>query len=194
MKTAIIIHGMPDKEEYYNEDKYLNTERSSPSNCHWLPWLQRQLLLKDIVAQTPEMPIPYNPDYNLWKEIFERFYINEETILVGHSCGGGFIIRYLSENNIKVGKVVLVAPWIDINKILDTGMFDFEIDENIVSKTKGITIFSSTDDVEEVQKSIEVVKEKIKGIKVLNFENYGHFCLSDMKTEKFPELLEEILI
>src|SRR3989344_7820689 len=115
MKTAIIIHGMPDREEYYD------VGRPASSNCHWFPWIQKQLLLKDIVAQTPEMPVPYNPEYNAWKKVFEGFYPDEETILIGHSCGAGFIVRYLSENNIKVGKVVLVAPWIDPNKKLDTG-------------------------------------------------------------------------
>ncbi|MCX6755079.1 MAG: alpha/beta hydrolase [Candidatus Nomurabacteria bacterium] len=186
MKTAVIIHGLPEKEEFYS------LTRPASSNCHWLPWIQKQLLLKDILAQTPEMPVAYNPEYNAWKEMLERFPLDEETILIGHSCGGGFIVRYLSENNVKVGKVVLVAPWIDPDKFLKTGMFDFNIDENIVSKTKGVTIFSSTDDMQEVQDSIKTLKEKIKGIKVVEFEKKGHFSYSDIGLE-FPELLTEAI-
>lgn len=178
---------MPKKESYYNP------EFPSSSNAHWLPWLQRQLIVRDILAQTPEMPVPYNPEYKAWKEMFERFTLNEETILVGHSCGGGMILRYLSEENVKVGKVVLVAPWIDIEKSLNTGMFDFKLDENLVSKTQGVTLFESTDDDEEVQNSIGVIKSQLKELKTVTFENYGHFCLSDMKKEKFPELLEKCL-
>ena len=185
MKTAIIIHGMPSKKEYYKE------KNPAPSNSHWFPWIQKELLLKDILAQTPEMPVPYNPEYNAWKEMFERFLLNEETILIGHSCGAGFIVRYLSENNVKVGKVALVAPWIDPEKSLDTGMFSFEIDENIVSKTKGITIFSSTNDMKEVQDTVEILKNKIKDIKIVEFQNKGHFCFDDMGTVEFPELLEQ---
>lgn len=176
---------MPDKEEYYD------IKRPASSNCHWIPWIQKKLLLKDILAQTPEMPVPYNPEYNAWKDMFERFPLNEETILIGHSCGGGFIVRYLSENNIKVGKVVLVAPWIDPEKSLDTGMFDFKVDENIVSKTNGITIFSSTNDMKEVQDSVEILKNKVKDIKIIEFQNKGHFCFDDMGTVEFPELLEQ---
>jgi predicted alpha/beta hydrolase family esterase len=187
MKTAIIIHGMPGKESHYNP------EFPSGSNAHWLPWLQRQLIVKDILAQTPEMPVPYNPEYKAWKEMFERFTLNEETILVGHSCGGGMILRYLSEENVKVGKVVLVAPWIDLENLLDTGMFDFEINSNVVLKTKGITLFSSTDDDLVVKQSIDKIIKDVKDIKVVEFQNYGHFCLNDMKTEEFPELLEECL-
>lgn len=185
MKTAIIIHGMPTKEEYYD------VKRPASSNCHWLPWIQKQLLLKDVVAQALEMPVPYNPEYQAWKKMFERFPIDEETILIGHSCGGGFIVRYLSENDVKVGKVVLVAPWIDPDRSLDTGMFDFTIDENLVKKTAGVTVFSSTNDMQEVQESVERIKEKVKGVKIVEFKDAGHFCLSDMGTDAFPELLKE---
>lgn len=129
MKTAIILHGMPEQNEYYDP------QRPASSNCHWLPWIQKQLLLMNVVAQTPEMPVPFNPEYSAWKIMFERFSLDENTFLIGHSCGAGFIVRYLSENTVKVGKVVLVAPWIDPDHYLDTGMFDFKIDENIVQRT-----------------------------------------------------------
>jgi predicted alpha/beta hydrolase family esterase len=189
MKTAIIIHGMSDdKEEYFEMLESINKE-----GWHWLLWLKDELVKKNITSEVPIMPEAYNPEYNAWKEIFDRLPLNEETILVGHSCGGGFIVRYLSENDVKVGKVVLVAPWIDPDKYLKTGMFDFNIDENIVAKTKGITIFSSTDDMQEVQDSVEILKNKIKNIKIVEFQNYEHFCYGDMKTHEFPELLEEVI-
>ncbi len=187
MKTAIIVHGSTDKEEC------IDLQYPSLSNSHWFPWLQKQLTAKNILTQTPEMPVPYNPEYNKWKEVLEYFPLNEDTILIGHSCGGGFIVRYLSENNIKIGKVILVAPWIDPDKELQTGMFDFNIDENIVSKTKGITIFSSTNDMQTVQDSIKILKEKIKDLKIVEFKNKGHFISKHMGTDKFPELLTEAI-
>lgn len=107
MKNAILIHGWPGKEEYFDPNI------PSPSNSHWFPWVQHQLLLKKIEAQTPEMPKAYEPNYEAWKEMFERFEINENSILIGHSCGGGFLTRWLSENDVRVGKVALVAPWLD---------------------------------------------------------------------------------
>lgn len=187
MRTAIIIHGMPTEEEYNDPN------RPASSNCHWLPWIQRQLILKGVLAQTPEMPVPYNPEYLAWKEMFEQFPLNEETILIGHSCGAGFIVRYLSENNVKVGKVVLVAPWLDPDAFLSTGMFDFSIDPEIVSKTKGISLICSIDDMDEVVKSVEKIKKEVKNIEVREFHDKGHFCYSDLGTEEFPELLDEAL-
>ena len=104
MKTAVILHGKPSKEGYFD------MTRQSQSNSHWLPWLKQQLIVNGILAQTPELPEPYDPDYKKWKAVFEQFKIDGETILVGHSRGGGFLVRWLSEHKIKVGKVALVAP------------------------------------------------------------------------------------
>lgn len=187
MKNAIIIHGYNDKSEFEDAD------RPAASNDHWIPWIQKQLLLNGIEAQTPEMPGFYKPDYEKWKDMLERFSPDENTILVGHSCGGGFLARWLSENKVKVNKVILVAPWLDPDKMIDPSFFDFKIDPNIVSKTAGLTMMYSTDDYPDVVKSVEILKSKLKNIKLTEFSNKGHFVLDSLKTEKFPELLAEIL-
>jgi len=187
MKTAIIIHGYNDKSEY------LDTSRPSPSNDHFIPWIQKQLLLKGIETQTPEMPGFYEPNYEKWKEMLERFTPDENTILVGHSCGGGFLVRWLSENNVKVGKVVLAAPWLDTEKVIDPEFFKFEIDSSIASKTESLTVMYSTDDHPEVLESIEMLKEKLENVSFQEFSSKGHFTLNSLKTEKFPELLEHLI-
>lgn len=192
MKTAILIHGRPDKEEYY-DPKY-----PSPSNSHWLPWLTKQLMVNNIFTVALEIPQPWQPRYDIWKKELERFDITPETILVGHSCGGGFLVRWLSENKEKrVDKVALVAPWLnpDNNPVLDTAdFFDFQIDSDLVTRTNGITMFNSDNDSESIQKSVKILRDKIKNHKYTEFHGYGHFCYEDLKTDKFPELLEEILV
>ncbi len=187
MKTAIIIHG------YNNKSEYQDTTRPSPSNDHWLPWIQRQLLLKGIEAQTPEMPGFFEPNYKKWKKMLERFDLNEDTILVGHSCGGGFLVRWLSEKSVKVGKVVLVAPWLDPEHMIDENFFKFEIDTNLVSKTENFTVMYSTDDYPDVLESVEMLRSKLKDAKFQEFQGKGHFVLGSMKTEEFPELLQNLL-
>ncbi len=184
MKTAIIIHGYNDKSEYLDET------HPSPSNDHWIPWLQKELLVKGIETQTPEMPGFYEPNYEKWKEMLERFQPDEDTILIGHSCGGGFLVRWLSENKQKVGRVVLVAPWLDPEKNIDPEFFNFEIDSNIASRTSQLDILYSTDDHSQIIESINVLKEKLRDAVFKEFTNKGHFVLSSLKSEKFPELLE----
>lgn len=186
MKTAIIIHGYPGREEYFDP------KVASPSNSHWLPWIQKQLLLKGILAQTPEMPEAFEPNYEKLKWMFEQFEINEETILIGHSCGGGFLVRWLSENNVKVGQVILVAPWLDLEHVIGD-FLNFKIDSNIVSKTAGIKIMYSSDDQHDIIESIKLLKSELKEADFQELTGKGHFVLDSMHTEKFPELLENII-
>ncbi len=187
MSSAIIIHGYNDKSEF------MDTSRPSASNDHWLPWLQKQLLLNGIETQTPEMPGFYEPNYEKWKNLLNKFNPNENTILVGHSCGGGFLVRWLSESNVKVGKVILVAPWLDPDHHIDPEFFKFEINQNISGKTGSLTIMYSTDDDPEIIKSIEQIKSTTKNIQYQEFHDKGHFVLGSLKSEKFPELLSLIL-
>jgi predicted alpha/beta hydrolase family esterase len=186
MKTAMILHGMP------SEKSYLDSNREAQSNSHWLPWIQQQLLTKGILAQTPELPNPFKPVYEDWKSIFERHEINENTLLVGHSCGAGFLVRWLSENDVRVGKVVLVAPWMDPHHELD-GFFEFNIDPHAIERTKGVDVFISEDDDEEMHTAVNQIKEAWPAAVVHSLKDKGHFTLRDMGTREFPELREVLL-
>ena len=187
MKNAIIIHGMPSKEEYFNPANL------SPSHNHWFSWLQRQLLLKGILAQTPEMPEPYEAHYDEWSAVLKQFHIDKDTMLIGHSLGGGFLVRWLSENDASVGRVVLVAPWLDPNKRLKTSFFDFSLDKNVAKKTKDITVFISDDDDQDELTSTEILKKNVQGLAVKKFSGKGHFILQHMGTQEFPELRDFLL-
>lgn len=191
MKNAILVPGRPDQDEYYDPQYPTN------SNNHWFPWLSKQLQINDVFAVAIEPPKPWQPRYDVWKKEFERFDITPETTLVGHSCGGGFLVRWLSENKDKtVGKVVLVAPWLnpENNPVSDTAdFFKFEIDPSLVSRTTGVTIFNSDNDQETIHKSVQIIRGKVDNITYKEFHEYGHFCLGDMGTDNFPELVDELI-
>jgi len=190
MKRAILVHGWASKGEFYNV-KY-----PTASNSHWFPWLTKQLMIRDVHTVAPEMPNGYYPEYSVWKREFERFDIDENTLLVGHSCGSGFLVRWLGEYSGRVGKVVLVAPWmgIDPGDDFDTSFFDFEIDTNLAQKTAGLTIINSSDDSESIQESTELLRKEINNIKYVELEGKGHFTLKSLGTEELPELLEELTV
>lgn len=189
MRNAIILHGGPSKKKYYDPNA------PSESNAHWIPWLQGQLLKNEISTATPEVPHSFDRHWPTWEKEVKRFDITKETILVGHSTGAGFFVKYLSIHpEITVGKVVLVAPWLDPDREHTKNFFDdFEIDSNLESRTKGVTVFYSDDDQKSVLKTVDIIREKIKGVVYKEFHNYGHFCIEDMKTTEFPELLQTIL-
>lgn len=186
MTQVIIIHGMPSKEEY------LDPNFPSASNAHWFPWLQKQLTMNGILAQTPEMPEPYDPDYKKWCEVFEQFKLESDTVLIGHSCGGGFLVRWLSENNVKVGKVILVAPWIDPNNDRGERMFSNMDIKDISEQADKIELFISLDDDQEELDTKDILRNKISKLNIREFTDKGHFITDHMKTNEFPELLEVI--
>ena len=78
---------------------------------HWLPWVKRELVARGIKTEAPLMPTPWDPDYEKFKREFEKYEVTERTVLIGHSCGGGFLVRWLSENDIRVGKVIKVEDF-----------------------------------------------------------------------------------
>lgn len=182
MKQVIIIHGSPDEEEYHG------SEWPSPSNGFWIPWIQKELSRKDILSQALEFPKPYNPTYLDWVNVFEQLKINNETILIGHSSGAGFLLRYFSEHtDVMPNKIILVGPWIDPEK--DFGNFlEFKIDQNLTNKTE-VHSFMSSDDEEQLS-SFKIIEEELPNAVYHKFTNRGHFTRGN---EIFPELLEIIL-
>ncbi len=188
MKNAIILHGLAGKDEYYDE-RYPNG-----SNSHWLPWLQKHLMINEVKADTPEVPRPFEFNYESWVSEVERFETTSQTTLVGHSMGGGFWIRYLTEHpEVIVDRVILVAPWVNVNHEEDTDFFDFEIDPAIAEQANKFVIFASDNDSLEVQNSIAFLRNTLQMAILKDFHNYGHFTLKHMGTPVFPELLDACL-
>ncbi len=178
MKHTILIHGMPYKHEFYD------VKIPSPSNSHWFPWIQKQLSLRDEVAQTLEMPRAFDPLYKDWVAVIENFKIDGETTLIGHSCGGGFLLKYLSEHaELRPQKVVLVAPWLDPEKEILNPFFDFTIDPTLTDRTD-LHIFISSDDFAGCLASFEIIRKALPNAHWHEFTDREHFC-----TPEFPELL-----
>ena len=185
MKNVYILHGCCDRAEF--ED----TSIPSGSNFHWIPWLQKQLIVKGYNCQTPEMPTPYKPDYRIWKEIFKTFPLDADTILVAHSCGCGFILRYLSENPQPIKKLVFVAPYMLDKQNWFGSFLDFKINPALFDPVTEVHVFYSEDEhVRGVRETAALISDIHHAVQYHHFENHGHFCIEDMGTHAFPELLE----
>lgn len=187
-RNAIIIHGKPKKAEYYSADY------PSASNFHWIPWLQNQLQINDINTQTPEIPEAHYPQYHIWEAELDRYEVGPQTTLVGHSCGGGFILRWLSENkDIKVDKVILVAPWLDPERETDPYFFDFDIQPDLLMRVNNMTVFYSDNDKATIDESVDQIRDALPDIHYRIFHGYGHFTKNSMESIEFTELRDAIL-
>lgn len=186
MKNALLIHGMPDEAEHRDPNV------GAQSNLHWTPWVQRQLILKGYLAQALEFPRPYDPVYEEWLEVVKNFSVSEDSVLIGHSGGAGFILRWIAESKQKVGHIILVAPWVDPEKELTTGFFDFQIDAEIKDYAEKISIIYSKDDDQQILDSVKIITEAVQISETKAYEDKGHFTESSMGSKEFPELLELI--
>jgi uncharacterized protein len=187
-RTVYIVHGCPSKIE-----KSMNPETRTYDK-HWMPWLKKELIKKEVRVETPLMPNPWVPDYNSYKAKFEEYEIGENDILVGHSCGSAFLVRWLGDTKKKIHKLILVAPWtvIEDNDKLRKHLYIYDIDESTKERVDEIVIFTSNNEEEGGKESARIFNKALGG-KVIELKNRGHYTIGDMGTEEFPELLENIL-
>ena len=184
--NCIIIHGCPSRNE--------NDPKKRTYDKHWIPWIKKELYLQGIKTDTPIMPKPWEPDYNAFKNEFEKNKITENTILIGHSCGCAFLVRWLGETKQKINKLILVAPWKipDKDDKFRKAFYEYPTDKAIKSRVKEIIMFTADDEEDNGKKSLKIFHEALGG-KVIELKGRGHYTMGDMGTEEFPELLKEVI-
>ena len=185
--NVVIVHGCNDSEEEGKESPREN-ER------HWKPWLKKELESRGIEVSNELYPRDWGANYEDWKKVFEKNEIGEGTVLIGHSCGGAFLVRWLSGTNRKVKKLILVAPAKRLPgmKQKHLAFYTFEPNENVKNNVGEIVIFVSDNESSGIKRAVELYEKEL-GAKVIVLKNHGHFTLEDMGTKEFPELLKEVL-
>lgn len=187
MKNAIILHGI------YDEEDYFSNEKLSPSNMHWTPWLQKKLLVKGYNCQTPEVFNSYQANYSDWLNAVKIHTINEETVIIAHSAGSGFFLKYLSEDKtLRAKKLILVAPFIDPFKIFND-FLQTNLDKDLNNRIQEIHIFFAKNEyIEGIRETVKILRDLYPNIYYHEFDEGGHFSHEDMGTIEFPKLLEVI--
>ncbi len=140
-----------------------------------------------------QMPNALNADYTAWSIWFEKIvpFLRDEVILVGHSLGGGFLLRYLTENKlpVTVEQLHLVAPCID--NLDCPGVGDFKISitswSDFLSAINAVHLWHSKDDDLVPIHHSERFVQKYPPTQTHYFTDRGHFLQPE-----FPELLDVI--
>ena len=102
-KQIIFIRGGESFEKEEDFYKYISKIELDPyeNKKNWRDWIIWALSeTHDVLV--PTMPAKQNSDYTAWKIWFERhfdFIYDKNPILIGHSLGATFLLKYLSENN-----------------------------------------------------------------------------------------------
>ena len=196
-KQVVIIHG---GDTFENHEDYLRFLKDFEirdleyfrDGKNWKGNLS-SALGDDYEVLAPQMPSKINAKYAEWEVWFDKRVplLNPEVILVGHSLGGIFLIKYLSENNISnnIKSLHLVAAPYDAEGTNDA-MADFIITndlKNVEKQVSNIFFYQSMDDVVVPPLNVEKYRALLPGAKIHIFEDRGHF-----RQEEFPELLENI--
>lgn len=182
MKTAFIFHGT----EGYPEE-------------NWFPWMKEKLKEKGYEVFVPQFPSPpvVPSKISEWFEVLKTFeqYIDQDSILIGHSLGGKFLLRVLEKLESPIKTACFVGTPIGIQPIAnnerDNAFTENNFDwENIKNKAQHFIVFQSDNDP---YVGLENGKELAKnlGVELSFIPNAGHFNKPAGYT-KFPELLEKI--
>ena len=114
-KQVVVIHGgsaFDSYEDYFSYLKNYKLDFEKLKRKGWKENLTRDLGV-DFEVITPKMPNSLNAKYIEWKIWFEKLipFLEKEAVLVGHSLGGTFLAKYLSENKFpkKIPGTFLVA-------------------------------------------------------------------------------------
>jgi len=194
-KQIILIHGgqtYDSYEEYISslQVKVLDFERAQQK--FWKDTFAERLG-SDYEVIAPRMPNGHNAKYLEWKIWFDKYvpYLQDGAVLVGHSLGGIFLAKYLSENTFPCGisaTILLAAPH-DAEDLEDS-LADFVLPDSLAlfEKQGGkIHLFQSKDDPVVRYEDVVAYKAQLSSASVIVFENHGHFNI-----EEFPELVELI--
>ncbi len=195
MKQIIYIHwwtSFPNNDAFCEALKSWNYKPFT-QKIQWVDWLAEQTKWEFEVFH-PAMPNKYNANYKAWKIWFEKifpFLNDEDTILIGHSLGGMFMMKYLTEEWFpkQISKLYLISS-VSNNKI--EYLWDFEVDLKKISilqdLSKKIVIYHSTDDSEVPYTNSLEIHANLPKAELIPFSDRGHF-----RQREFPELLENIV-
>jgi predicted alpha/beta hydrolase family esterase len=195
-QQVVIVHGGTSFKKYGDFIRFLKIEELTIAKLKprkgWKLSLESRLGGAYEVLQ-PRMPNPNNAKYEEWKLWFEKLspLLRNGVILVGHSLGGLFLAKYLSENKFPkkiAGLVLIAAPFSRADENVRPSDFAklFSL-EKINSQTRKIILFHSKDDPLVPVKEVERYKAALPSAKALIFSRKGHFG-----QEQFPELTREI--
>ena len=193
---VIIIHG---GETFDTYDAYLQTVSTwkfealdDLESTSWKKVLGQQLP-PGFRVFLPEMPNKYNAKYREWEMWFDKIapLLRKETILVGHSLGGIFWIKYLATHDVSISvlKTILISAPFDTS---DVGtLADFELEDINVERARlnigELHIFHSEDDMVVPYAHSQKYVEMFGSVCLHTLTNRGHF-----NREDFPELVQEI--
>lgn len=165
---------------------------------NWFPWLKREVESKAIKVTIPQFPTPEEQSLEKWLKILHDYQdqITPDSILIGHSLGGAFLLRLLEKLEHKIKAAIFVATPIGVEPIknydadklfLDGFTFNWP---KIKDQTGTFIIYHSDNDPYVSLGNGQKLAKNL-GINLTFIPNAGHFNKNAGYTA-FPELLKQV--
>ena len=165
MTNIFIIHGA-----------YGNPEEN------WFPWLKSELEKLDCRVFVPKFPTPDNQSLENWNKVFYDYkqYLNENSIVVGHSLGPAFLLNFIEELDKPIKAAFFVSWFLDllgnpdfdnINKSFIERSFDWQ---KIKQNCQKFFVFHSDNDPYVPLEQAEKLAKNLC-VDVILVKNAGHF-------------------
>lgn len=199
MSTAIqqivFIHGGDTFATHEDYLKFLTEFEIDPPTSEVKKWKHSLVpaLGENFELLAPEMPSKSNAKYHEWTLWFKKFipFLRQNTIFIGHSLGGLFLAKYLSENTLPVAiraAFLVAAPFDD--KDADYSLADFTLPANLDTLAKQVPeifLYHSTDDPVVPFQDFGKYVKALPTAHAQTFTDRSHFNQPD-----FPEIIEDI--
>lgn len=149
---------------------------------NWFPWLKEKLEEKGYEVYVPQFPTPEGQSVKAWLKVLKDYqkYINENTIFIGHSLGGLFLLRLLERIKKPIKAAFIVASPIGVPPINNmerdsafSGGFHFDW-KKIKSNSRYFAIFQSDNDPNVSLGNGQELAKKL-GVELTFIPGAGHF-------------------
>ena len=183
MRNVILIHGFNGIPKLYE-------------------WLKSELETRGVEVILPSFPSGENTTYENWAKVLDEYTssISDDSIVVCHSVGNEFIIKYLAKNHQEVNTYIGLAGFAEkfhvkgkdiLNSVVENFLVSSEEKQKFISLTKNrYAIYSDDDHIVPFEVLAAFPKEiDAKPILIPNIGHMGHRS----GLEKLPELLDLIL-
>ncbi len=83
---------------------------------NWFPWLKQKLESLGCKVIVPQFPTPKDQTLESWLKIFSEYekYFTQDTVFIGHSLGGAFLLRVLEKSSVKIKASFMVSTPIGV--------------------------------------------------------------------------------
>ncbi len=165
---------------------------------NWFPWLKGRLEKLGCRVFVPKFPTPENQSLDNWMKAFEGYahYLDEGSIVVGHSLGPAFLLSVLEKYDVKIRAAFFVAGFAGLlgNTEFDTlnrTFVDKKFDWEKIRRSckKFYVINSDRDPYVPIEKGESLAKNL--GVELTVLKDAGHIN-SESGYTKFDMLLGKI--